>query len=234
MNRNVQCNNSAQCRTIAEAAPLQRPRQRLLPRAGEGRRRRALPFGIFFASSLGLSVLGVSVAGGGAFCLADDTVVVPQAAGSPAVCDIQVRLIRASRDKSSGNGAESAGIGGRQMPKMHALLADVSAQLEPLDFDEYVTIDQASRQVRFLHTETFGMTDTSGLRHVISVSPHEMSREKVHLLLDWTDPDGVRLVSTKMRVPNGQNVMLGSEGTRRACTLVGVKVACKGGATDEH
>ncbi len=132
-------------------------------------------------------------------------------------CEVFVRLIKAI--KSSPNSPVSA-------KKINAKLADVREQLAPLPFEDYETVDARTARVALSEKATFHLRHASQGVHTVRVEPHEVSGGRVHLTVDWEDAQGESLVSTMVRVVDGQNVMLGAEGKTDACSLVGVRVSC--------
>ncbi len=134
-------------------------------------------------------------------------------------CKIFVRLISSHKAKSPGTEAR----------KVSASLADVEAQLAPLPFDNYETIDASTSEVAFSEQGVFRLSQASKGIHTVKVRPHEVSGGRVQLTVDWEDPQGETLVSTMLRVMDGQNVMLGAEGTKKSCALVGVRAQCRTG-----
>ena len=131
-------------------------------------------------------------------------------------CTIFVRLIAAKR--SADDSPEPAAVS--------SYLQDVSAQLAPLPLTDYQTLDSGTAEVPFGKEAFFRLRKNEGKPHTIRVVPHQMTGGRVQLTVDWKNPRGENLVSTMLRVPNGENVMLGDEGSDSTCALVGVKVSC--------
>lgn len=151
-----------------------------------------------------------------AFLAAIQAVAFAQGASSSG-CKIFVRLISSHKAKEPNADAR----------KISANLEDVEAQLANLPFDDYRTLDASTAVVPFSDEGVFSLAHASRGTHTVKVRPHEVSGGRVHMTVDWVDPKGETLVSTMLRVMDGHNVMLGAEGAKKSCALVGVRANCR-------
>lgn len=141
-------------------------------------------------------------------------------------CHVGVRLIRATRRPAGAAPVRAT----RDLP-MTSFLADVSDQLAPLPFTDYDTIDMAEQVVELRNSASFTLSGPRSEKHSILVQPHEVARGRVFTTVEWKDPHGDGLVSTKMRMVNGENVVLGadglSDGPEDSSMIVSVRLSCE-------
>lgn len=134
-------------------------------------------------------------------------------------CDIGVRVICGSERsalRQSGKG-----------PKLHSLLYDVSQQLEPLPFAKYSPLAHDRQRLAFEEQGTFRLLTHKKELHKLTVVPHRIEGEKVHLTVDWQGPGDEKLLSTKLRVVNGQNMVVGTDSDSDSSTILCIKVNCE-------
>lgn len=133
-------------------------------------------------------------------------------------CHVGVRLISAKR---SGDREPRGEI------RLQSILSDMSDQLVVLPFSDYRRVDNSEAQITFNKRSEFTLKDEAGLTHRIFVCPHHFVGKYIHAAVDWRGPNGETIVSTKMRIRNRQNVVLGADDTSSSSTIVGIKLDCK-------
>ena len=132
-------------------------------------------------------------------------------------CDVLVRII-----KGEGN---SEKFGGMDM-KVGNYLNDMKSQLETLPYKQYNVLDSKSMKIGLGGKETFQMQDSQKQNHNVIINPLEIKGGRVKLMVDWTDAQGENLLSTQLRVVNGENVVLGTETSGDESTIMSINLDC--------
>lgn len=136
---------------------------------------------------------------------------------SAKTCMIGVRIIGAFKSSATS----------RADVQMSPALRDLGSQLTKLPFSKYVAAEYAQQMVALREKCVFDLADTNNERQKISVIPHETVEGRVRATVEWQGEGGVSIVSTRMRVENGQNVVLGADDTREQSTIVSIKFSCR-------
>ena len=109
---------------------------------------------------------------------------------------------------------------------MSSFLQDMDDQLKSLPFKGYETVDFKETRATFGKRAQVTLRGARTAPYTLSVVPHERGQGKVHLTVDWRDANRRSLLSTKLRVREGENVMLGTDKTAGKPLLVAIKVIC--------
>ena len=144
-----------------------------------------------------------------------------QASGSTStICKISVRLICART-------AEENGLKFEEGAAMSSFTEDMKAQLASLPFDSYEPLDMQSKEVSFGQEAMFRLGKKLGSFYDISLTPHMMEGEVVSLSIDWRDEMMHDILKTKLMLPMGKNLVVGTEKTPEYPVLAGIKLECK-------
>ncbi len=131
-------------------------------------------------------------------------------------CAVTVKAISGSARVASASGkALEAG----------KFLSDVKHQLEPLPFQRYRIVDSTERSVELGSRSEFNVFD-DGARHTLFIKPCEVVGRRVQVRVDWTGPEGNTLLSTKLGVVNGKNVVVGTDTSGDTSTIMSIKIDC--------
>lgn len=136
-------------------------------------------------------------------------------------CRVGVRLISARQTAIASPGVVDA--------QMTSFLADVRDQLANLPFSSYKPIKYVEGNVPLNQRAAFVLPASESERHTVYVQPHELSSGKVKTTIEWEGPSGESLVSTRMRVVNGENVILGTDpqSGAKSCRIISVRIDCR-------
>lgn len=104
---------------------------------------------------------------------------------------------------------------------------DIQDQLEDLPFAHFEQIDLIEKKTDFEREVNFTPHCAMGNLHKLDITPHQLSDEKVDVTISWNAPTGEMMMSSRMKFPNGQSVVLGTENPKQTCTIMVVKVACR-------
>ncbi len=129
-------------------------------------------------------------------------------------CRIAVRMLRVT----DGPALDQSG--------MSSFLEDMDDQLKSLPFKGYETVDFKETVAVFGKRAKVVLRGANTPAYTLAVIPHERGQGRVHLTVDWRGPDRRSLLSTKLRVREGENVMLGTDKTSGRPLLVAIKVMC--------
>lgn len=136
----------------------------------------------------------------------------------PGQCEVTVRVI-----KGSGRSAISA----EQELETGEFISDVKHQLQPLPFQSYKVIDSAIRRFEIGTSEDISVFTSRDTRHVLRILPQWAAGERVQVQVDWSGPQGENLLSTKVSVVRGKNVVVGTDEDENSSTIMCIKVDCK-------
>lgn len=131
-------------------------------------------------------------------------------------------MVRVRVVKGQNRSAEYA----RRPMQSGPLLKDLSKQLEALPFSSYRVIDVKEQPIRFGETGTFELAGAAQETHTISIAPQGRIHRKIQMMVDWHGPQGESLLSSKLRVENGKNVVLGTDSSRDASTMICIHLNC--------
>lgn len=132
-------------------------------------------------------------------------------------CHVGLRVIKGSQNSKEFS-FRSLAVGKQ--------LADIKSQLEPLPYGQYEVLDSETQLVRFGEEAQFSIRDANSLIHFLEVTPLGWSRKRIEVRVEWKGPRGKQLLSSKLRVADGKNVMLGTDSSSDESTIMSVKVSC--------
>ena len=129
-------------------------------------------------------------------------------------CSITIRSIKGVEHSDD----RSDAIDGR--------FSDIKDQLENLPFAHFEPIDAVSDKTNFEQEAHLNLRCAMGNLHKLSITPHGLSDEKIDTTISWTAPNGEIMVASRMKFPNGQSMVLGTEHPKETCTIMVIKVDC--------
>ncbi len=132
-------------------------------------------------------------------------------------CDVSVRVVKGAVNDSEFKGKEM---------RVGKFISDMKNQLETLPYKEYTVLDSQKKLVAFGGKGAFTLADASKKIHSLSVSPLKKAEKRVTVMVDWKDPVGDTLVSTQLKVLNGENVVLGTDTSGDESTIMCITVDC--------
>ena len=134
------------------------------------------------------------------------------------ICTVGVRVINAISDAANPSA---------ETEQESQLFRDLGDQLRKLPFSQYRTVDYVEKQLRFNQRGKFVLQGAAADEHyMVAVLPQGAAADRVSLNVDWEDGSGAKLVSTRMKVPSGKHVVLGSEGNNGSSTIVSIHAIC--------
>ncbi len=133
-------------------------------------------------------------------------------------CSIGVRVLGAAEES---NPAVAA------MPEEQQLKEDLGDQLRQLPFSHYRNLDFAEKKIKFDHLGRFVLHGAEPQEQFfVSVVPHDLSKGRVHMTVDWNANTRGQLVSSRMRLVNGKHLVLGTDGSGNSSTILCIKAQC--------
>lgn len=139
------------------------------------------------------------------------------------LCKIKVRAIEGSeKAKSSSNTVSKEVKSFAPAPALN----DVTPQLETLPFKKYQVLQQGEQAVKFNQQAVFKVSSPSNETQTVQVVPEMIEGSKVHITVDWMGPQGEKVLSTKVKVQNGRNVVLGADEKESNSTIICIGVNC--------
>ncbi len=141
-----------------------------------------------------------------------------EAAARPAACGVEVRVIK---------GAQRRGQYRFKRLETGNFLTDVKSQLQPLPYGSYKVLEAVEKEVRLGEQVDFQLTGATGDSQRLGVRPEKLLGKRVQTQINWEDAAGGPLLSTKLRMTNGETMVLGTENDAQSSTIVCIKVACK-------
>jgi hypothetical protein len=100
-------------------------------------------------------------------------------------------------------------------------------QLSALPSAKYSPLETKSDNVTFGRKAMFSLRDPYGGMHQVEVTPLRSVSGKIHTLVHWRGPDNSSLLSTKLWITNGQNMLLGTQISKDMTLIVNVSVGCR-------
>ena len=146
----------------------------------------------------------------GCFCLLLPTSVFAES------CEVGVKVIKGSKQKSKATNFGSLGKS----------LVSMKGQLENLPYKEYGVMTTRSQSVKFGAEGNFSVRDAMDKPHVVKIKPLTVKDKRVEVLVDWHGSDSSKLLSTKLKVLNGESVMLGTDSSGEHSTILSIQVSC--------
>lgn len=173
-----------------------------------------------FTPVLGSLVLGLAV-----LTLSPDVVAADEAAkpvGSTGRCGVHVRVLKgwskAKLQRAAVNPVNDA---------ERAKIADLSSQLETLPFARYETVSEEQQLISFREKGVFNLKAEAGEEQILFVEPAMVTGSLVAVVVDWRSGSGDELLSSKLKVGNGQNVVFGTDVSEDASLILCIKVTCE-------
>lgn len=111
--------------------------------------------------------------------------------------------------------------------EVESSLSDLRPQLEALPFSRYEHITTVRQTIPLEETGLFSLKPAPGEEQLLFVAPQTVTGDGVSLMVDWKDVGGEELLSTKLKILNGQGVVLGTDLSPDSSAIVGVRAKCK-------
>ena len=100
-------------------------------------------------------------------------------------------------------------------------------QLSSLPFDSYEPLDMQSKEVPLGQQAMFRLGKKLGSFYDISLTPHYLEGKVVSLSIDWRDEMDHEILQTKLMLPMGKNLVVGTDKTPEHPVLAGINLECK-------
>lgn len=141
-------------------------------------------------------------------------------ADTGAHCDVMVRLVEPKMEHRS-KSADS------EYARMSSFVEDAGEQLKALPFNEFRPLAmQQARVAKGAKTKfILGAKGSPSYRLVVEFI--SLVSNQVGLRVDWQERSGREIVSTQLKVPNGENVVLGSDKLKGGPKVILIKSQCK-------
>ena len=158
-------------------------------------------------------------------CLLSTVVALEPAYSQASHCDLMVRLVSAMGGPGVKEGQEVS-LPAKNL-HMSSFVQDASDQLGALPFDDYRPLDRKEARVVKGQSVTFMLRAEGAADYKLSVEPKIISKKRVCLKVDWRERSGRKIVATRLKVANGENVVLGSDEGEHGPMVVLIKPVCK-------
>ena len=148
-------------------------------------------------------------------------------------CDVLLRVLKGSEKSEKLEGVKV---------KTGKYLEDVQLQLKSLPFRSYKVIGNEEQNIKLGSMGSFLVQDTKGQSHKLSVQPvsiggmsktgpaqsqeESLSSNHATVKLDWFGPNKESLLSSKLHIKNGQDIIIGTDASKELSTIFCVKVDC--------
>lgn len=147
--------------------------------------------------------------------------------GSTGRCGVHVRVLKGwSKVKVRKAGA----MRGNLPPESEAdraKIADLSSQLETLPFARYETVSEEQQLISFREKGVFNLKASEAEQQILFVEPETVTGGSVVVVVDWRSGSGDELLSSKLKVGNGQNVVFGTDVSDETSLILCIKVTCE-------
>lgn len=130
-------------------------------------------------------------------------------------CDVSLRVMRGQ--KSSGDTRV------QEIPKM---LDDISGALKAVPYKNFNVLDTQKTRVRFESSATFMIPGADGEKQSVTIVPHKFVGKRVKTTVNWFNNAGDEILSTKLRIINSENMVVGTDHQGGRSTLVCVSINC--------
>lgn len=134
-------------------------------------------------------------------------------------CNFALRLVA----PKAGQGADGAEAG----VEMSSFVQDAHEQLRGLPFNEYRPIAIQEKQVPQGGEAVFIVNTNQFPEYEVRAFARSLEKNRVKLTLDWRETSGREIVSTQICVPNGENVVLGSDRMAGEPVMLLIKPNCR-------
>ena len=158
----------------------------------------------------------------------------PLNVGSTGRCGVHVRVLkgwskpklrRATASVAPNEAVNSEAGQSNEMER--AKIADLSSQLETLPFARYETVSEEQQLISFREKGVFNLKVEEGEEQILFVEPAMVTGSSVAVVVDWRSASGDELLSSKLKVGNGQNVVFGTDVSDDASLILCIKVTCE-------
>ncbi len=147
----------------------------------------------------------------------------PSMIGSTGRCGVHVRVLKGwSKSK-----LRRAKVDTTLSDEERAKIADLSSQLETLPFARYETVSEEQQLISFREKGVFNLKVDANEEQILFVEPAMVTGGLVAVVVDWRSGSGDELLSSKLKVGNGQNVVFGTDVTDDASLILCIKVTCE-------
>lgn len=120
----------------------------------------------------------------------------------PTNCAVRVRAIKG--DTHNPEGIKRPVTSG-------PMLKDLTKHLQALPYDHYRVLDVKEQPVPFGTVGEFKLAGEKNQTYELKIHPQSMVHRRIQLLVQWIGPHGESLLSSKLRVENGKNVVVGTD-----------------------
>lgn len=135
----------------------------------------------------------------------------------PKNCSIRVRAIK-------GEILNTDGV--KRLVKSGPMLKDLTKHLETLPYEHYRVLDVKEKPVVFGEPGEFKLHGDHDEIYSLTVHPQSVVNKRIQLLVQWNGPTGESLLSSKLRVENGKNVVVGTDSEDDASTMFCILLNC--------
>lgn len=106
-------------------------------------------------------------------------------------------------------------------------IEDLKSQLETLPFARYEKVSEEQQLISFREKGVFNLKVNEAEEQILFVEPAMVTGELVAVVVDWRSGSGDELLSSKLKVGNGQNVVFGTDVSDDASLILCIKVTCE-------
>ena len=135
-------------------------------------------------------------------------------------CMIDVRSIKGS-SPSQDNATKEFHAG--------EFLADLQDQLGSLPFTRYEALSHEIQKVPLHEKGVFRVVGAGEEQNTVFVDVECITNDGARVQIDWNGSKEQSVVSSQMRVVNGQNLVVGTDHDDSASTILSIKVNCRAG-----
>lgn len=127
-----------------------------------------------------------------------------------AACDVELSFIKGSSEEA----------------KSDQIDATVLEQLKNLPFTAYSLLKKEKQTLSFNQVSHFSQ-GTEKEENKVAITPLKVEGEKVQALIEWTVPEGENILSSKIWLTNGGNMVFGADDGNARCTVINVAIKCE-------
>lgn len=149
------------------------------------------------------------------------------------MCDVTARLLMARQTPPNGGVATGEGLipgtaAGATMQKVvvNGFAKDIREQLTALPYEWYHPIDFEQKTVALGETARFELAGEKGEPQLLTVTLHQLVAGRIAASIHWVDSRGLTLLQTKMRIPNGEKVVMGTDSLPQSPVVLSLQTLC--------
>lgn len=106
------------------------------------------------------------------------------------------------------------------------LESEILEQLKGLPFSTFSLVKKESKKGDYNQVTEFDLVNCKG-KNKVTITPLKAEGDKVQALIDWSLVSGENILSSKMWLSNGGNMVFGTDHDDTTCTVINVFLKCE-------